>query len=502
MHVRPFPAQLLAAFALIVATGLVGSAQRGRGEPQPAVRPHSNDVNTTAARLPLAAADQKYVALDGARMKQSVNDIAAISRKSRDEGVKYWGRIAGTKADKEMEEYAARRFREIGLQDVHLQPFNLPPQWFALDWDVSASGGGQTLALKTAFPSGRSAATPPAGIDLEVVWVGAGTELDYAGRDVKGKAVLITSFPTPSANIHTASQNGAMERAAQKGAAATLLNIYLPGNVINEAGGAPGLPSFAIGNDDTAQLRRMMEKGPTKVHVKLSTEMRANLTDSNVWGTLPGATDEEIVIFAHHDGYFEAAFDNATGSATMLGLAEYFAKIPQAQRKRTLVFLGTTGHHDGTAESGAWLLEHKEVFAKTALIINCEHTAASLLIASNGSVVRKAAVESPLGWYIGGSAALEKIVTGAYDTFGVSLMEQRSASAAGEIGRIQNLAPSMQLIDTGLYWHSDHETPDISPASGLAAVTRAYAKVIAEIDAVPLKDLQRPQPTTSSASNR
>ena len=50
----------------------------------------------------------------------------------------------------------------------------------------------------------------------------------------------------------------------------------------------------------------------------------------------------------------------------------------------------------------------------------------------------------------------------------------------------------MQLIDTGLYWHSDHETPDIIPSSGLAAVTRAYAKIIADIDMVPLKDLQRP----------
>ena len=83
-----------------------GNAQRGRGEPQPPVRAHSNDVDTTSARLPLASADQKYAALDGARMKQTVNDITAISRKSRDEGVKYWGRIAGTKADKEMEEYA------------------------------------------------------------------------------------------------------------------------------------------------------------------------------------------------------------------------------------------------------------------------------------------------------------------------------------------------------------------------------------------------------------
>src|SRR5262249_62212586 len=122
-----------------------------------------------AARQPLLAADQKYSALDGARMKQTVNDITAISRKSRDEGVKYWGRIAGTKADKEMEEYAARRFREIGLQDVHMQPFNLPPQWFALDWDVSATAGGKTIALKTALPLTPSPPTPPVLVPLHVV---------------------------------------------------------------------------------------------------------------------------------------------------------------------------------------------------------------------------------------------------------------------------------------------------------------------------------------------
>jgi len=68
---------VLTAVALIAAAGLGLSAQRGRGEPQPPVRPHTNDVNTTAARQPLSAADQKYAALDGARMKQTVNDITA-----------------------------------------------------------------------------------------------------------------------------------------------------------------------------------------------------------------------------------------------------------------------------------------------------------------------------------------------------------------------------------------------------------------------------------------
>jgi len=50
----------------------------------------------------------------------------------------------------------------------------------------------------------------------------------------------------------------------------------------------------------------------------------------------------------------------------------------------------------------------------------------------------------------------------------------------------------MQLIDTGLYWHSDREKPDIIPAAGLAATTRAYAKIIADVNGVDRQDLQRP----------
>jgi hypothetical protein len=62
----------------------------------------------------------------------------------------------------------------------------------------------------------------------------------------------------------------------------------------------------------------------------------------------------------------------------MIGLAEHFAKIPQAERRRTLVFLGLPGHHNSGLSAGggagAWLMKHRdELFAKTALAINCEH---------------------------------------------------------------------------------------------------------------------------------
>jgi Peptidase family M28 len=480
---RPGPAAR-GVLVVLVFAGTAGSVARAqRGAPQPPVRPHTNDVDSSYTRLPLAPADQKYGAIDGARLKQFVNDVTAISRKSRDEGIKYWGRIAGTKADAEMEEYAARRFREAGLQDVHMQAFDLPPQWFALDWDVSATGSGQTLALNTAFPSGRSPSTPAAGVDLDVVWVGAGTELDYAGRDVKGKAVFITSFPTPSANIHTAATNGAMARAAQKGAAATLLNIYIPGNVINEAGGAPGLPSFAIGNDDATALRRLMEKGAVKVHLKLSTEMRANLKDSNVWGTLPGATDEEIVIFAHHDGYFESAFDNASGSATVFGLAEYFAKIPQAQRKRTLKFVSTAAHHAGSPGT-RWMYDNLAgAMAKTVLVINCEHTAITQQYFQGPDLRRSNAINAER-WWVNGSDRLTSLVLDAYKTFGVSVLEGMEPGASGDMGPIGRVVPSIQLITSPYYYHSDHDRASDIPEAGLERVARAYAKIVDQVNAL------------------
>ena len=101
-----------------------------------------------------------------------------------------------------------------------------------------------------------------------------------------------------------------------------------------------------------------------------------NLKTALVWGTLPGATDETIYIIAHRDGWFEAAGDNAGGVASMIGLAEYYAKMPQAQRRRTMVFIGLDGHHNtgpGAGVGRRWLSRTtgQTLFAKTALMINC-----------------------------------------------------------------------------------------------------------------------------------
>jgi peptidase M28-like protein len=444
--------------------------------------------------LPIAAADT-YASIDGAHLKQYVEELAAMSRRYRDNGhPQFWGRIIGTDADEENGRWLAARFKAIGLSDVREQGFELPPQWMPQSWSVSASGGGKTLPLGSAQPTYRSEATPAGGLDLEAVDVGLATDADLARQDVKGKAVFFYSNDYMSR--HATASNGAWKRISEKGPAAIFITLMIPGNIRFQFYPVQSpVPTFSLGLEDGLAVREMIARSPggaaPRVSLRLDVKMVPDLKTATIWGTLPGATDENIMVVAHRDGWFEGANDNGTGVATLLGIAEHFAKVPAAERRRTITFVGSTGHHDGTAESGTWLLQHKELFAKTALIINCEHTAANQLVAYNGTV-RKASSTSPLMWYVGGSAQLEQIVLGAYQTFGVPIYDRGERSAAGEIGRIQNLAPSMQLIDTGLYWHSDLETPDIIPAAGLAATTRAYAKIIADVNTVDLKDLQRP----------
>jgi len=446
--------------------------------------------------LPVAADSTSDGAIDGARLKRYVEDLAAMSRRYRDRGhPQFWGRIIGTEADAENARWLADTLTAIGLSDVHEQPFDLPPQWMPRSWSVSVSGNGATRALVSAQPTYRSEVTPPNGLDLDAVDVGFATDADLAGRDLTGKAVFFYSTDTMSR--HATVSGGAWKRIGEHRPAAMFVTLLIPGNLkLQFYPVGSQVPTFALGLDDGLAVREMIGKarGGPAPHVKLALDvaLTPNLNTSTVWGTLRGTTDENIVVVAHRDGWFEGANDNGTGVATLVGLAEYFAKVPPAERRRTITFLGTTGHHDGTAESGTWLAAHKEVFAKTALIINCEHTAANQLVAYNGSV-RKANVAAPLMWYVGGSPRLEQIALGAYAAFGVATYDRGERSAAGEIGRIQQLAPSLQLIDTGLYWHSDHETPDMIPEHGLAAVTRAFAKIIADIDKVAINDLQRLQ---------
>ena len=478
--------------ACLSLSSLLAQAPRQSAAPEPMKPLYVLEDSYLKYRVP--AADQSYAAIDGSHLKEYVKDQTAISRRYRDAGHQFWGRIIGSEADAENAQWLMENFRKIGLSDVHEQTFDLPPQWMAQSWSASIGGSGKIRELSTAQPSYLTPGTAPEGLDVEAIDVGFASDGDLAGRDLKGKAVFF--YSTDFMSRHATINGGVIKKITDRGAAAIFVTLLIPGNLKYQfypVGSTA--PTFALGYEDGMAARDAIgsARGGAAPHVKVRLDIKtvAGLKTRTVWGTLPGVTDENIMLVAHRDGWFEGANDNGTGVASMLGLAEYFAKIPKEQRKRTMYFLGTTGHHDNAAMSGRWLMEHKEQFAKTALLINCEHTAATDLVSYNG-VMRKSNQAMPLMWYVGGSPKLEQIVVKAYQDFGVPTFDIPERTAGGEIGRYFQSAPSLQVIGTGLYWHSDHETADIIPPTGLADATRAYAKIITEVNKLSLTDLQRP----------
>jgi len=474
----------------------------------------AGDVQDAFLQWPLPHGAEQYADIDGRRMLEDVAAQVEISRRYRDEvHPKFWGRIIGTSSDAASADWLRARYEAIGLSGIDIQPFDLAPQWRPRTYEVTVTAGDRTVELTSAQPVYRSVGTAPEGLELEAAYVGLGNEADFLGRDVAGKAVF-------SYSVFGLGNNGALARADEKGAAAIFDSHMLPGNMRYQAyPKGTGVPTFTLGGDDGIAVQDLIAHAPggqaVRVKVQLDIDIVQDLKTGIVWGTLPGRTDETIYIIAHRDGWFDAAGDNASGVASMLGLAAHYAKIPQAERRRTLVFLGIDGHHnsgEGMGIGRQWLLDNRaDLFGKTALMINVEHPSTVLTVARPRYATRLTRgfdygediywVNTYTGqqWYAGGvrRPELREIAAKAFREFGVSTyLEPLAAAPAGDLSRLFRVVPGLATSDFNHYFHSDRETPETVPWTGLEATTRAYARIIDAVNERELSVFQRPEEAT------
>lgn len=448
-----------------------------------------------APRWPLTKETQAYASINGDHLLQYVKDLTEISHHSRDRGEQLWGRITGTQADAETAHWFAAQLRKAGVTDVHEQPLNLPEQREVRSWAVSVSANGQTIPLDSSVAARGAPGTNGAELNVEAAWVGLGSEADYAGRDVKGKAVFIYSMPMPGPWQQTYTRFDAARRAEERGAAAVFVIIATPGNMRTVVGASTRVPGFTLGSQDGTRVRELIEKASAgnAPHVKVRADIGSATGEktSLVWGVIPGMSDEKIIINAHRDGYYEAANDNGTGVATALGLAEYYAKMPKEKRRRTIIVIGNPGHHN-TAVGSQYLVAHKdEFYSKAALLINCEHTA-QYRTDLYGNRLMALDVSWEANIYVGGGPKLEPLVEKDLALLGVSHYKELDPSPAGDIGQTYKLAPSLQLIVATHFYHTDHDTYETIPPNGLENVTRAYAKIIDDVNKLDLSDVAWP----------
>jgi hypothetical protein len=150
--------------------------------------------------------------------------------------------------------------------------------------------------------------------------------------------------------------------------------------------------------------------------------------------------------------------------------------------------------------SAADLTGKAKLFEKTALSINCEHPSTIQTYVRPryiaGDTLHWSNMYTAQQWYAGGASRpeLTRTAVTAFREFGVPLLsEPNPRPPAGDLGRLYRFTPGVATSEFFHYFHTDRETPETVPWTGLQATTRAYAKIIDEVNKQPLSMFQRPE---------
>ncbi len=273
------------------------------------------------------------------------------------------------------------------------------------------ASGAKAERLPVAGPVPYAKPAPKGGVAAPLAYVPTATAIAKA-KDVRGKIVVReavnTSIPNP---VLTALQwftwdpggtltgqigesyereNNAvratdmLEAAAAGAKGVIFLRPYPREQVEGEYAPYEGIewpvPSLFAGADEAARIRQLAKEGGS-ARITLEAQ-RKRVNTRMLLATLPGLSDEKLVVQSHTDG-MNAVWDN--GPVAMVEMAEYFAKLGKACRPRTLLFAFTTGHlyqhlvdpeRDGSAEQVAKRLDAEYDRGKVAAVFAMEHMGA------------------------------------------------------------------------------------------------------------------------------
>lgn len=134
------------------------------------------------------------------------------------------------------------------------------------------------------------------------------------------------------------------------------------------------VPGVYVDRDTGAMLKDKLASTSPVTAALTSDAESSDTSSNNLVAVLPGASPLELILSSHTDGT-NSIEDN--GPAALLAIADYFSKIPQSQRLRTLKFVFTGGHFVASAGIQTYCKAHlAELATNTLGAIEIEHIGA------------------------------------------------------------------------------------------------------------------------------
>jgi aminopeptidase YwaD len=280
--------------------------------------------------------------------------------------------------------YLREQAAQVGLSDVLVEFFPTREVWDAEEGDLYlVQPIRKKIASLNQVPSSLASGSMNADVEAEVVYVGAGREADYAGKDMTGKIVL-GSGSVSSVFGGAVNQRGA---AGALGTGSAGVSGNAAGYTLDQIGWASVAPKpdkggfgFALSLRQFEELRGYLERGTkivVRAHVRAKTYPgKLNVVSAAIPGTDPAAGELLYVAHAFETISKPGANDNCTGVGTILEIGRTLARLIRdnvlPRPRRTIRFVW------GNEISGstAFMNKHPELQDKLLAALNFDMTGA------------------------------------------------------------------------------------------------------------------------------
>jgi carboxypeptidase Q len=380
-------------------------------------------------------------------------------------------RMTGSESLQRSAKWVVATMMADGLENVRTEPVMVPRWVRGRESGEIVDPPRHTLEI---LGLGGSVATPPDGIEAEVLPVRSFDELRVRQADVRGRIVL---FDVPYTNYSetVTYRTGGARTAALYGAVAVLVRSVGPtglrtahtGSVTYGADHKP-IPAAAISVEDAGRIARLSEAGHrVRVRLVLSGQILPDVESGNVIGEIRGRErpDEIVLIGAHLDSWDvgTGASDDAVGCIVTWEAARLMKALGIRPRRTVRVVLWENEEH-GLRGAHAYADKYKSQASKHVFALEADSGVfAPATLGFSGSeaakqvMVKVAALLAPLG--------LSDIVPGG------------GGPDIGPIALAGNVPTMAYLGDPARLFLIHHTAADTIERMTPAEVTRAAAAI-------------------------
>ena len=393
----------------------------------------------------------------------------------------YGQRISGSENLNRAIAWAVETMTKDGLDNVHTERV-MVPKWVRGIESLEITNPPHHVVPLLGL--GGSVATPPDGIEAEVMVVASRDDLTRRAAEARGKIVLF-NVPYTNYGETVAYRAGGATMAAQHGAVAALVRAVGPTGLrtthtggMNYGDGVAKIPTAAIPAEDSMRIQRLTNRGiKVRLRLTMAAHFEADVESFNVVGEIRGSEKpEEIVLVGGHFDSWDpgtGASDDGVGCVVTWEAARLMKKL-NIRPKRTVRVVLFTNEENGTRGGNGYRDQHEKEAANHILSFESD-----------------SGVFAPASLGFSGSAAARQIIADIGTLLTpLGLHNIGPGGGGADIGPISTLGkvPMMAYSGDATKYFTIHHTPAdtidrIEPAevSKAAAAISAMIYVVADM---------------------